>query len=619
MKIPFFRSLRFKVGVGYVFLVVINVLLTGWAIYNFTGLTQSTNILLSENFPKMISLENMARSVERHENALSLVLSQDLPNGRTRFDDAKYEFYRNFQIAEKDSTHPDLALILSDISATYAGYLLVADSLFLMADGGEFAAAKTFYIDRITPFSKRLIDNCFWLLEENQKMLQIVARETRTTSDEASLAVIVASLIAVSLSVVTMLQFTKRIIEPAERLTDTVHRIGRGRLDLKLDIVTNDEIGELSREFNKMTERLRRYEEMNVQQIISEKNKSETIVESIADAIIVSDADFRIQLLNQSAVELLQVTESDAIGRPAAEIIRDPRLKAILASGDESAVRDEPYLSFRYKNKTIYLRPRITLIPSRDRSERGGMVLVLQDVTLYKEIDKMKSDFMAAVSHEFRTPLTSINMGVDILRQKLLGPLTAEQEEILAGSKQDCERLTKLVRELLQLSRLEGGKTEIKSEPFDVAAAIESTLQPLKLPFQEKGVELAVVSRGGLPPLTGDEQQFSWVVSNLVSNALRYTEPGGRVEIRAAGENGAILVQVADTGRGIPEDQLGTIFDKFVQVKASQIATPGSVGLGLAIAKEIVELHGGSIWAESELNRGSTFSFRLPLSRTVAP
>ena len=523
MKIPFFRSLRFKVGVGYVFLVVINVLLTAWAIYNFTGLTQSTNILLSENFPKMISLENMARSVERHENALSLVLSQDLPNGRIRFNEAKYEFYRNFQIAEKDSTDPDLALILSDISATYAGYLLVADSLFQMADRGGYATARTFYFDRITPFSKRLIDNCFWLLEENQKMLQIVARETRTTSDEASLAVIVASLIAVSLSVVTMLQFTKRIIEPAERLTETVHQIGRGRLDLKLDIVTNDEIGELSREFNKMTERLRRYEEMNVQQIISEKDKSETIVESIADAIIVSDADFRIQLLNQSAVELLQVTESDAIGRPAAEIIRDPRLKAILTSGDESAVRDEPYLSFRYKNKTIYLRPRITVIPSRDRTERGGMVLVLQDVTLYKEIDKMKSDFMAAVSHEFRTPLT------------------------------------------------------------------------------------------------GDEQQFSWVVSNLVGNALRYTESGGRVEIRASRDNGVILVQVRDTGRGIPEDQLGKIFDKFVQVKASQIATPGSVGLGLAIAKEIVELHGGTIWAESELNRGSTFSFRLPIVPTVAP
>ncbi len=617
MKIPFFRSLRFKVGVGYVFLVVINVLLTAWAIYNFIGLTQSTNILLTENFPKMISLENMARSVERHENALSLVLTQDLANGKLRFNEAKYEFYRNFQIAEKDSTHPDLALILSDISATYAGYLLVTDSLFLMADRGSYAEAKIFYYDRITPFSKRLIDNCFWLLEENQKMLQIVARETRTTSDEASLAVLVASLIAVSLSIVTMLQFTKRIIEPAERLTETVHQIGRGRLDLKLDIVTNDEIGELSREFNKMTERLRRYEEMNIQQIISEKNKSETIVESIADAIIVCDADSRIQLLNQSAVDLLQVTEADAIGRPAGEVIRDPRLRTILTSGDESAIRDEPYLSFRYRNKTIYLRPRITVIPSRERTERGGTVLVLQDVTLYKEIDKMKSDFMAAVSHEFRTPLTSINMGVDILRQGLLGPLTPEQQELLAGSKQDCERLTKLVRELLQLSRLEAGKIEIKAEPFDVAAAIESALQPLKLPFHEKGVDLVVVGDGGLPPLTGDEQQFSWVVSNLVNNALRHTGSGGRVELRSSRDGEAILVQVRDTGRGIPEDQLEKIFDKFVQVKAQQVATPGSVGLGLAIAKEIVELYGGRIWAESVVDVGSTFSFTLPIPQKV--
>ena len=618
MKIPFFRSLRFKVGVGYVLLVVINILLTGWAIYNFTGLTQSTNILLAEYFPKMISLENMARSIEKHEAALSMVLNQDPSGGKVRFDEAKHEFTRNFRVAEKDSTNPDLALILSDISATYAGYLLVSDSLFVQAGEGGYAAAKIFYYDRITPFSKRLIDNCFWLLEENQKMLQVVASETRKTSDEASIAVLVASLVAVGLSVVTMLQFTKRIIEPAERLTETVHQIGRGRLDLKLDIVTNDEIGELSREFNKMTERLRKYEEMNIQQIITEKNKSETIVESIADAIIVCDSAYRIQLLNQSAVELLQVSEADAIGRQAGEVIGDERLKAILMNGNESGARDEPYLSYRYRNKTIYLRPRLTIIPSRDPSERGGTVLVLQDVTLYKEIDKMKSDFMAAVSHEFRTPLTSINMSVDILRQKLLGPLNAEQEELLAGSRQDCERLTKLVRELLQLSRLEAGKIEVRLEPFDVPGAIESTLQPLKLPFQEKGVELRVFHGVDIPLMVGDEQQFSWIVSNLVSNALRHTDPGGRVEIRASRDDGSVLVQVSDTGKGIPEDQLETIFDKFVQVKAQQVATPGSVGLGLAIAKEIVELHGGRIWAESRINQGSTFSFRLPLASRVS-
>jgi NtrC-family two-component system sensor histidine kinase KinB len=209
-------------------------------------------------------------------------------------------------------------------------------------------------------------------------------------------------------------------------------------------------------------------------------------------------------------------------------------------------------------------------------------------------------------------------MGVDILRQKLLGPLSPQQEELLSGAKQDCDRLTKLVRELLQLSRLEAGKIELRSEPFDVAAAIESALHPLKLPFQEKGVELSFVAGGPLPPIVGDEQQFSWVVSNLVNNALRHTEPGGRVEIRSSGANESILVQVRDTGKGIPEDQLEKIFDKFVQVKAQQVATPGSVGLGLAIAKEIVELYGGTIWAESEIGRGSTFSFRLPVSSKVS-
>jgi len=427
----------------------------------------------------------------------------------------------------------------------------------------------------------------------------------------------VASLVAVALSIVTMLQFTKRIIEPAEQLTETVHQIGRGRLDLKLDIVTNDEVGELSREFNKMTERLRKYEEMNVQQIITEKNKSETIVESIADAIIVCDSEMRIQLLNQSAVDLLEVREADAIGRPAGEIVGDDRLKSFLSHGSGPGIHNEPYLSYRYRNKIIYLRPRITVIPSRDPTERGGTVLVLQDVTVYKEIDKMKSDFMAAVSHEFRTPLTSINMSVDILRQKLLGPLNAEQEELLAGSRQDCERLTKLVRELLQLSRLEAGKMEIRVEPFDVTLAIDSTLQPLKLPFHEKGVELTVIHGEGIPALVGDEQQFSWVVSNLVSNALRHTEPGGRVQIHDSSENGSVLVQVSDTGKGIPEDQLKNIFDKFVQVKVQQVATPGSVGLGLAIAKEIVELHGGRIWAESRMGEGSTFSFLLPITSRV--
>ena len=266
------------------------------------------------------------------------------------------------------------------------------------------------------------------------------------------------------------------------------------------------------------------------------------------------------------------------------------------------------------KGRSIYLRPRVSEIPSK-HGGRSGVVLILQDVTQFRELDKMKSDFMAAVSHEFRTPLTSVNMGVDILRQKLLGPLTKAQEELLDTSKQDCERLTKLVRELLQLSKLESGKVEMREDIVEVRRVIESTLQPLYLPFREKGVELRFAVENHVPQLLGDEQQFSWVISNLVTNALRYTDRGGSVEVSAVPDGDSVLIRVEDTGRGIPAEHLNSIFDKFVQVKQSADSTPGSVGLGLAIAKEIVELYGGKIWVESELNRGTAFYFRLPATQ----
>lgn len=615
MQIPFFNSLRFKIGVGYVVLVVINIAATSWAIYNFNRLTDALDTILTENYPNVMIVENMARSVERHEDAISNILSGDVNDGKIKLLEAKDEFYQIFQQvydAKDTATGP----ILENIRSTYEGYLLVIEPLELIAERGDLREAKTYYYNTVRPFSQRLSDNCFWLIEENQVQMQQVARRTRTTSDEAIIAVLLATFLATGLSIVTIVQFTKRIIEPAERLTETVHKIGRGRLDLKLDINTNDEVGQLSREFNKMTERLRKFEEMNIEKILSEKNKSETIVESISDAILVCDSRGALQLINHSAEELLRILEQDVIGRPIAECTSDERLLNIFRRPDDPAIAGQPYLLFTYMGRQVYMRPRISEIPGSHGS-RGGVVLVLQDVTQFKELDKLKSDFMAAVSHEFRTPLTSINMGVDILRQRLLGPLTEPQEELLNASKQDCERLTKLVRELLQLSKLESGKIDRREEQVDIRRVIDSALQPLYLPFKNKGVALECVQPDRLPLLVGDEQQFSWIVSNLVSNALRYTDAGGRVEITAASQGDDVVVQVKDTGKGIAPEYLATIFDKFVQVKHSMSATPGSVGLGLAIAKEIVELYGGTIWVESRINEGSTFTFRLPAAQAV--
>jgi signal transduction histidine kinase len=204
-------------------------------------------------------------------------------------------------------------------------------------------------------------------------------------------------------------------------------------------------------------------------------------------------------------------------------------------------------------------------------------------------------------------------LNVDILNRGLLGPLNAQQKELIDSARQDCVRLAKLARELLQLSKLEAGRAQLRNEELDPAAAIEHILRPLQVQFSEKGVALETDLPAALPHLVADEQALASVLTNLATNALKHTDPGGRVVVSAREDGGALLVTVSDSGHGIPPEFLATIFDKFVQVKRTSESTPGSVGLGLAIAREIVEGYGGAIWAESEPGHGSNFHFRIPV------
>jgi signal transduction histidine kinase len=270
-------------------------------------------------------------------------------------------------------------------------------------------------------------------------------------------------------------------------------------------------------------------------------------------------------------------------------------------------------LDFTRGSNRLYFRPKLTKVVDSE-GRMFGLLTILQDVTQFKELDRMKSDFIATLSHEFRTPLTSINMSIDILNQELLGPLNERQKDLIHATKEDSQRLTKLARELLQLSKLEAGKLQFKNEELDVRALVEATTKPLLIQFQEKGVRLETEVPDNLPRLVADEQQLSWVITNLVTNALKFTRTGGCVTVRALLRNSEMHVEVEDTGEGIAKEHLERVFDKFVQLKNHAASTPGSVGLGLAIAKEIVEAYRGRIWVESEVGKGSRFTFTIPLS-----
>jgi signal transduction histidine kinase len=203
-------------------------------------------------------------------------------------------------------------------------------------------------------------------------------------------------------------------------------------------------------------------------------------------------------------------------------------------------------------------------------------------------------------------------MGIDILSQEVIGSVNQRQKDLLIAAKDDSERLRKLVKELLDLSKLESGKYEMKKEFVDFRRLVTDAVRPLSLPFEEKHIRLELTIPEHLPALSADSHQLAWVITNLLSNALRYTDTGGKVQLTAREEKQGLFVTVADTGHGISQENLETVFDKFVQVKSSTETTPGSVGLGLAIAREVVEAHGGRIWVESQVGIGSTFFFTIP-------
>ena len=256
---------------------------------------------------------------------------------------------------------------------------------------------------------------------------------------------------------------------------------------------------------------------------------------------------------------------------------------------------------------------RLRTTPMRDNGKHLlGAVTILEDITHLREIDQIKSEFIATASHELRTPLTSVQMGVHLLLEGALGELTDSQNEVLQACRQDCERLDKLMRDLLDLSKIEAGESQPQLATVSARDLLTTAVKELRPQVEAKGLELAIDVPVELPSVSVDRLQIERVIHNLVINALRHTKQG-EIRISAEERDSHVAVSIQDTGSGIPTEYLPHIFDKFVQVPGSPT---GGAGLGLTISKSIVEAHGGQISVQSQLGSGTTFTFTLPLIRS---
>ncbi len=611
-------SLRWKILMGYLIIAGL-LLVTGiWAIDNFISLNHAIKDIMVASYRSVVASQKMIEALEQQDNAVSLFLLMKSDADITgHFLTNQQEFNRWYTIAEGNVTFKGERETLKRIKADYHLYLIYFQQLREMSFENS-NQVKDFYVKRFIPQFAKVKSKCYTLLNINQDHMVKADNRAKSNAGKAILSTTLVSLLAIFLAILLGYRISAIIITPTMKLTEHAKKIGEGDLDQTITVETKDEIGKLAEEFNRMAERLREYEKHNIEKLIAERRRANAIVRSIPDPLIVVDADYRIIALNSSAEKLFIIKEKQVKGTHILEVINNGTIFSALKESAENhlpvrAAGMESALTLTVNHAARHYLLDATPVDDKE-GNLIGIVVFMGDVTQLLELDRIKSDFVSTASHEFRTPLTSITLSTGLLLEGTVGAINPKQEQLLQVIQEDCGRLNNLVSELLDLSRMESGKIVMVKESGNLYPIIEASAGPLQIQLEEKKINLKIAPRiKSLPGVFVDASRIAWVFNNIISNALRYTPEGGLIEIDGVLEGEWVLVSVKDNGIGISKEYQSTIFEKFVQVKNSDKFTNGA-GLGLAIAREIIQTHGGRIWVESELGKGSNFRFTLPLA-----
>ncbi|HEY3875529.1 MAG TPA: ATP-binding protein [Candidatus Kapabacteria bacterium] len=632
-----FTTLRAKVLVGFLLILLLMAGLGGYAIYSLASVAQVASVSLERSAEQNLANTGMYESLVRLDEAELRMLAGDTVNAGPIIVEEPAHFYFSLQNAWKASAPQDSSsIILNDIESRWDHYRSHLDFFYGLALHKP-AFARKFYEDTLAHEIDTLRSRNLTLQDLNFAAFQQAKVQSKERAKQSTLGVMLVTVFALGAGIVGSIVVSRRTIRPLRELTDSVKELRGGHLDTRIPIHGADEIADLGFEFNRLTERLSEFEAMNVSEIVREKQKSEAIIESIDDPLLLFDASGRLLHLNRAAEELTGIIPAVALGSSLSQLFRETGVRKDVEHAVERAARqsartvslDEalmppPIVSIQRNGRMRHYRIRVARILANAPSENGapvaGVLILFTDITHFKEVDQMKSDFIAKVSHEFRTPLTSMTMSLDILGDELIGSLNHEQHDVIDTSKADARRLAKLIRDLLTLSRVENGPDITKSEEeLDLSVTIETIIRSMKPMYAERGVKLTI-----LEPISGrfriTQEHITSVVSNLLSNALKYTPKGGEVTVVTNWNEDSqeLSISVKDTGVGIAKEDQARIFDKFVQIKHPDMSTPGSVGLGLAIVREIVAKYQGRVDLESEMGKGSTFIVRLHLERIEA-
>lgn len=449
--------------------------------------------------------------------------------------------------------------------------------------------------------------------ELNELAVYAADRAARATARRSTVALAVAVTVGVLLTVAFGWWLCRALIDPLRAVTNAAVAVGGGDLELVVPGAGDDELGRLARAFNDMARKLRGYRQTNTERLLRARETARAAVDSFPDPVLVLDTLGRVESANPAARHLLGVV-ARADDEPGAAWVPPESLapvRAALSAGRALATETfDEAVAFRLNGEDRAYLPQVRPIRGPDGAPLGAAV-VLNDVTRFRLLDRLKSDWVATVSHELKTPLTSVRLAVHVLLEEVVGPLEPKQIELLLEARDSAERLLALIEQLLALAKLEEGRDPLDLRPTDPAALLRRAADEAAARAADRHVALTASAAPDLPRVGVDSERFARVLRNLIDNALAHTDPGGSVELRASPADGAVCLEVRDTGIGIPAEHLPHVFERFFRVPGRE-DRPGT-GLGLAIVHEIVTVHGGTITCESAEGQGTTFRITLPV------
>jgi len=594
---------RIIIGLAPIFVLI--VAMGAYAILLFAKLGSQVDIVLRENYRSVVAGQTMKESAERMDSALFFSLVGEEQRGRQLFTEHLPKFEEGLRIELSNITVPGEDRLAHSIQSLHTRYSKLAESFWNTPD---VQARRDMYFHDLLSLFTEIKDTAQAVITLNQDNMLKSDREARDLSVRSTRYMVFASLIGIAAAVLLAARLQKAVLQPIRALTAVSKELGEGKLDQIVPVESKDELGELADAFNKLAGKLRAYRQITSDQILQARQMTETTFSAFPDPIVALSTEGVINFTNPAATTLFHKIGSE--GNLPGDV--QERAEKVLKGGpDYLPTSFEKTVVVRVDDKEVFLLPRV--IGMRDDSGNVyGAAVILQDVTRLRLLDEVKSNLVSTVSHELKTPLTSVRMGLYLLLEERIGSLNPKQTELLMAAREDSERLLEMINDLLDLAKLESGKVTLNREDIDAGWLVQTLSGELEAFSESHGHKLYKSIEPGLARVRVDIRQISHVFTNLVSNAVKHSKRGEAVELAAKNRNGMIRFFVSDHGPGIPEEFQPRIFERFFRVPGDDA---GGAGLGLAIAKEIVTAHGGHIGLSSKPGQGCEFYFDLPAAQ----